>query len=136
MPGLEFFRRILFWWSNKIQHTMFLCDNFKTSTWIGIPYCFFIDFTNFFLCGSMLLDFGLLTETASWIHRIFKILFHDKNKKHVNQDFHIASSLISQSSFFEKIYYLILSSWQRKFYGYIEIIKFDITIKKNFLNSN
>ena len=51
---------------------------------------------------------------------------------HLNRDSHIASSLILQSSVFEKVCYLILPSSQRKLYVYIEILKFDITIKKIF----
>ena len=51
-------------------------------------------------------------------------------KKHVNRDSHIAFSAISQSSFFEKVCCLILDSSQKKLYEYIEILKFDITIKK------
>ena len=42
-------------------------------------------------------------------------------KKDVNWDFHISSSLISQSSFFEEVRYLILASLQRKLRGYIEV---------------
>ena len=42
------------------------------------PYCFLANFTKLFLWGSTLLDFGFLTEEASWIHRIFKIWCHDK----------------------------------------------------------
>ena len=42
------------------------------------PYCFLTDFTKFFPRGSLKLDFGFLTEEASWIHRIFKISCHDK----------------------------------------------------------
>ena len=60
---------------------------------------------------------------------------HLKGKKHANRDSHIASSPISQSSFFEKVCCLILASSRRKLHGYIEILKFDVTIKKNF-NSN
>ena len=44
----------------------------------GFPYCFLSDFTKFFLWGSMLLDFGSLTEEALWIYRIFKIWCYDK----------------------------------------------------------
>ena len=55
------------------------------------------------------------------IYRKFRI---GKIKKHVNP--------ISQSSFFEKVWCLILASSQRKLYGYTEIFKFDITIKKFF----
>ena len=39
----------------------------------GFPFCFLTDFTKFFLEGSTLLDFGFLTEKASWIYRIFII---------------------------------------------------------------
>ena len=37
------------------------------------PYCFLTDLTNLFFRGSSLLDFGSLTQEASWIHGIFKI---------------------------------------------------------------
>ena len=40
-------------------------------------YCFHIEL---FLWRSMLLDFGIFTVKASWIHRIFKIWCHDKEK--------------------------------------------------------
>ena len=60
--------------------------------------------------------------------QIFKAKFWFSKSK--NRDSHIASSLISQSSFFEKVCCLILTSPQRKLHGYIEILKFDITIKK------
>ena len=60
------------------------------------------------------------------------LLFIYPNKMHLNRDSHIASSLILQSSVFEKVCYLILPSSQRKLYVYIEILKFDITIKKIF----
>ena len=53
-----------------------------------------------------------------------------KKKKNVNLDSHIASSPISQKIFFEKVCCLILAPSQRKLHGYIEILKFDITIKK------
>ena len=52
-------------------------------------------------------------------------------KKHVNRDSHIASSPISQSSFFEEVRRLILASSQRKLRRNIEFLKFDVTIKKN-----
>ena len=39
----------------------------------GFPYCFLTNFTKFFLLESISLDFGFLTEEASWIHRNFKI---------------------------------------------------------------
>ena len=51
-------------------------------------------------------------------------------KKEVNRDAHIASSPISQSCFFEEVRCLILASSQRKLRGYIEFLKFDVTIKK------
>ena len=44
--------------------------------------------------------------------------------------FHIASSLISLSSFFEEVRCLILASSQMKLRGYIEFLKFDVTINK------
>ena len=48
----------------------------------------------------------------------------------MNQDSHIASSPIAQSFFFEDVRCLILASSQRKLRGYIEVFKFDATIKK------
>ena len=51
-------------------------------------------------------------------------------KKHVNRDPHIASSLISQSFFFEKVCCLISASIQRKLCGYIDFLKFDVMIKQ------
>ena len=53
-----------------------------------------------------------------------------QNKKHVNRDTYIASSPISQSSFFKEVWCLILASSQRKLRGYIEYWKLDVTIKK------
>ena len=53
-----------------------------------------------------------------------------KKTKHVNRDSHIASSPISQSSFFKGVRCLILASSQRKLRGYVEFFKFDVTIKK------
>ena len=41
-------------------------------------YCSLTDFTKFFLWGSILFDFGFLTEQASWIRQIFKIWCHNK----------------------------------------------------------
>ena len=49
---------------------------------------------------------------------------------HVDRLSHIASSLIPQSSFFEEVRYLILASSQTKLRGYIEFLKFDVTVKK------
>ena len=43
-------------------------------------------------------------------------------KKDVNRDSHIASSSISQSSFFKGVHCLILSSSQRKLREYIEFL--------------
>ena len=51
-------------------------------------------------------------------------------KKEVNRDSHIASSPISQSSFFDEIRCLILASSQRKLREYNKFLKFDVTIKK------
>ena len=52
-------------------------------------------------------------------------------KKDVNRDSHFGSSPISQNSYFEEVRCLILTSSQRKFRaGYIEFLKFDVTIKK------
>ena len=45
---------------------------------LGFRYRFLTDFIKNFLLGSMLLDFGFLTEEASWIYRIFKIWCDDK----------------------------------------------------------
>ena len=53
-----------------------------------------------------------------------------KSQKDVNRDSHIASSLIAQSYFFEKVRCLILASSHRKLRGHIEFLKFDITMKK------
>ena len=50
----------------------------------------------------------------------------------MNQDSHISSSSISQSSYFEEVCCLILASPQKKLRGYIEFKKFDVTIKKNY----
>ena len=47
-------------------------------------------------------------------------LYLNVYKKDVNRDSHIASSPISQSSFFKKVRCLILASSQRKLCGYIE----------------
>ena len=49
-------------------------------------------------------------------------LLEHKWKKDVNRDSHIASSPISQSSFFKGIRGLILASSQRKLRGYIEFL--------------
>ena len=38
----------------------------------GFPNCSLTHFTKVFLSGSMLFDFGFLTEEATWIHRILK----------------------------------------------------------------
>ena len=43
---------------------------------------------------------------------------------------HIASLPTSQSSFFEEVRCFILASSQRKLRGYMEFLKFDVTIKK------
>ena len=51
-------------------------------------------------------------------------------KKDVNRDSHIASSPISQSSFFQEVRCLILASSRRKLRGYIEFLYFDVTIKR------
>ena len=51
-------------------------------------------------------------------------------KKDVNRHSHIAYSPILQSSFFEGVRYLILASSPRKLRGYIEFLKFDVTVKK------
>ena len=45
-----------------------------------------------------------------------------RKKKDVNWDSHIASSPISQSSFFKGVHCLILASSQRKLRGYIEFL--------------
>ena len=60
------------------------CKNIKEKgCGSGFPYCFLTNFTNVFLRRSMLLDFGFLTEEASWIHRIFKIWSNDKKHKKI-----------------------------------------------------
>ena len=51
-------------------------------------------------------------------------------KKDVNRNSHIASSPISQRCSFEEVRCLILASSPRKLRGYIEFLKFDVTIKK------
>ena len=51
-----------------------------------------------------------------------KATFQKKNKKDVNRDSHIASSPISQSSFFKGVRCLIFASSQRKLRGYIEFL--------------
>ena len=64
---------------------------------------------------------------------LYSLIFLTKmyhKKTHVNRDYHIAPAPISQSSFFEKVCCLILASLQKKFHRYIEMLKFDITIKK------
>ena len=52
----------------------------------------------------------------------------------LNRDSHIASLPISdfdyRSSFFEELSYLILAFSQRKLRGYIEFLKFDVTVEK------
>ena len=56
---------------------------------------------------------------------LFKVPFFNIKsckKKDVNRDSHIASSPISQSSFFQGVSYLILPSSQRKLRGYIEFL--------------
>ena len=66
------------YWPEKYH--FFHANNVKKGCESGFPYCFLTDFTKFFLQGSTLLDFGFLTEKASWIHRIFIIWCHDKKK--------------------------------------------------------
>ena len=51
----------------------------------------------------------------------------------MNRDSHIASSPISQSSFFKEVRRLILASSQRKLRGYIEFLTFDVTVENFFL---
>ena len=54
--------------------TYSVCEIFFKKSWeVGFPYCFLTDFTKFFS-----LDFGFLTEKASWITQNFKIWCHDK----------------------------------------------------------
>ena len=48
----------------------------------------------------------------------------------MSRDSYIASSPISQSSFFEEVRYLILASSQRKLRGYVEFLTFDVAVKK------
>ena len=40
----------------------------------GFSYCFLTDFTEFFFRVSMLLNFGFLTNEASWIHQILNLM--------------------------------------------------------------
>ena len=49
-------------------------------------------------------------------------------KKDVNRDSHIVSLPFSQSCFFEEERCLILVSSQRKLRGFIEFLKFDVTV--------
>ena len=58
------------------------------------------------------------------------LLIVSKIKKDVNRDSHIASSPISQNSFLEEVRYSILTPSQRKLRGYIEFLKFDVTVRK------
>ena len=51
---------------------------FKHKRKSGFSYFFLTCFTEFFLWGCILLNFGFLTEEASWIHRILKSWCHDK----------------------------------------------------------
>ena len=51
-------------------------------------------------------------------------------KKDVNRDSHIATLPFSQSCFFEEVRCLILVSSQRKLRGFIELLKFHVTVKK------
>ena len=51
-------------------------------------------------------------------------------KGYANRDSHIAFLQILQSRFFEELRCLILASSQRKLYGYIEFLKFDVRIKR------
>ena len=51
-----------------------------------------------------------------------KFKYYIVKKKDVNRDSHIASSPISQSSFFKGVFKGILASSQRKFRGYIEFL--------------
>ena len=51
-------------------------------------------------------------------------------KKGCKSGFHIASLPISQSCFFKEVRCSILASSQRKLRGYIEFLKFHVTIKK------
>ena len=44
----------------------------------GFRYCFLIGFTKFFFWESILLDFGVLIEEVSWIHRNFWIWYDNK----------------------------------------------------------
>ena len=57
--------------------------------------------------------------TGRWISIIQTTI---GDKKDVNRDSHIASSPISQSSFFKRVRCLFLASSQRKLRGYIEFL--------------
>ena len=58
-----------------------ICLHQKKSMWIGIPILFPHRFHKILSFGSILLDFGLPTEEALWIHQIFQIWCHDKQKR-------------------------------------------------------
>ena len=85
----------------------------------------FLSFSlNFFLGYTrILLNYG-------HVKVLIKFCCQYNEENDVNRDFHIASSLISQSSFFEEVRYFILASSQRKLCGYIAFFKFDVTVKK------
>ena len=101
-----------------------LCEIGEKAIWDSHPFYSFIQLFP-------------MKETCriTWIEIYLKINFiinYYKNankwkqnqKKHINWDPDIASSLISQSSFFEEVCCLILASSQRKLRGYIEFLKF------------
>ena len=54
-------------------------------------------------------------------------------KNHMNRDSHITFSPISQSSFFEEVFFLILASSRKKLREYIKLLKFDVLVKKNLI---
>ena len=66
-------------WFPRSKTFVWISENIKNlskklkSMWIGISILPPHRFHKVFLGGSMLLDFGFLTEKASWIHRILKI---------------------------------------------------------------
>ena len=75
---------------------------------------------------------GCRTIFVGGISNIYRdVMKYIHSKKHVNRDSHIASSPISQSSFFEEVRCLILASSQKKLRGYIEFLKFDVIKKKS-----
>ena len=67
--------------------------------------------------------------TTKKIARAVKIIALAQNKKHVNRYSYIVFLSMSQSSFFEEVFRLVLDFSQRKLRGCIEFLEFDVTIK-------